>query len=93
MPGQHRQRKIWKRVGGTVAAHGHTGYARAMAELARDGQGARKRVRQEKHIPVWGDARWHPNVEQRRDGMWDLIEARGRRLINKYCFLDANEGN
>ncbi|KAK4131263.1 hypothetical protein BT67DRAFT_464410, partial [Trichocladium antarcticum] len=74
--GQHRQRRIWKRVGGTVVAPGHGDYVRAVAELARDGQEPRKRARQEKHIPVWGDARWDPKVEHRRDGKWDLIDAR-----------------
>lgn len=48
-----------------------------MAELESQGQGARKRVRKMKYVPVWGEAQWDTQVEEPRDGTWDLAEARG----------------
>ncbi|KAB5527954.1 hypothetical protein GE09DRAFT_975272 [Coniochaeta sp. 2T2.1] len=47
-----------------------------MAELESQGQGARKRARKIRHVPVWGDAQWDVRAEEPRDGSWDMIEAR-----------------
>ncbi|KAL2259434.1 hypothetical protein VTK26DRAFT_6898 [Humicola hyalothermophila] len=80
---QRRQLRIWKRVSGPAAAFANSEYVRAMTELARQGQGSKKRTRQASHVPVWGDAKWDPRVEDRRDGKWDLIEARASIPIAK----------
>ncbi|KAK3312869.1 hypothetical protein B0H66DRAFT_569042 [Apodospora peruviana] len=76
--GHSRQRKIWKRVGGCLSAGApENQYAFAIAELERQGEGARKRVRHARFVPAWGDARWDSRVSQPLpDGKWDLIEAR-----------------
>ncbi|KXX75115.1 hypothetical protein MMYC01_208890 [Madurella mycetomatis] len=74
VPGQRRQRKIWKRVGGLGSAN--SDYIRAMAELEQQGQGSRKRARQASHIPPWGDAQWNTRGKESHDGKQDLAEAR-----------------
>ncbi|KAL2133975.1 hypothetical protein VTI74DRAFT_1278 [Chaetomium olivicolor] len=76
VPGLRRQPKIWKRVGGLVAAPSESNYVDAMAELEQQGHGPRKRTRPARHVPRYGDARWDPRVEQERDGQQDLVEAR-----------------
>ncbi|GAB1318089.1 hypothetical protein MFIFM68171_08299 [Madurella fahalii] len=74
IPGQRRQRKIWKRVGGLGSAN--YDYFRAMAELEQQGQGSRKRARQASYIPPWGDARWDVRYQEGHDGKQDLAKAR-----------------
>ncbi|KAK3688955.1 hypothetical protein B0T22DRAFT_427012 [Podospora appendiculata] len=71
-----RQRKIWKRVGGVATTTAQDPYVCANAELESQGHGARKRPRQERHIPVYGDAKWDARADALRDGKWDLVEAR-----------------
>ncbi|KAK3904417.1 hypothetical protein C8A05DRAFT_31789 [Staphylotrichum tortipilum] len=75
VPGLRRQPKIWKRVGGLAVASGLDSYSRAMAELERQGQGARKRPRHARHVPVLGNARWAPRGEQECNVQLDLEEA------------------
>jgi hypothetical protein len=49
-----------------------------MTELASNGQGPRKRMRHEGHIPVWGEPKWHPKIDEPRDGKNELTKARGK---------------
>ncbi|KAK3305893.1 uncharacterized protein B0T15DRAFT_533760 [Chaetomium strumarium] len=76
VPGLRRQNRIWKRVGGLVAAPETERYCLAMAELESQGQEPRKRARQVRHIPAWGTAKWDPRAEEGHDGKRDLREAR-----------------
>ncbi|KAH6847839.1 hypothetical protein B0I37DRAFT_405713 [Chaetomium sp. MPI-CAGE-AT-0009] len=76
VPGLRRQPRIWKRVSGQVAQPDQGPYARAMLELERQGEGARKRARRARHMQAWSEARWDPRAEEGRDGKQDLVEAR-----------------
>ncbi|KAK3317192.1 hypothetical protein B0T19DRAFT_434436 [Cercophora scortea] len=78
-----RQRKIWKRVGGIATPTALDPYVCANAELESQGHGTRKRFRQERHIPVYGDARWDARANALRDGKWDLVEARAAVSVAK----------
>ena len=64
-----------------------------MEELARQGEGPRKRPRQASHIPVWGDARWDPRANAEHDGRQDLVEARGTGFVNRFCLPGPNVGS
>ncbi|KAB5585093.1 hypothetical protein GE09DRAFT_1069341 [Coniochaeta sp. 2T2.1] len=77
VPAATRGCKIWKRTVGEPGTDAESlQYVLSMAELESQGQGARKRARKIRHVPVWGDARWDVRVEEPRDGSWDLVEAR-----------------
>ncbi|KAK3386068.1 hypothetical protein B0H63DRAFT_560531 [Podospora didyma] len=71
-----RQAKIWKRVTAPPTSSSANSYASAMTELESQGCGSRKRVRDTRHVPVYGDGKFHHSVNDICDGKWDLVEAR-----------------
>ncbi|KAK4231851.1 hypothetical protein QBC38DRAFT_176658 [Podospora fimiseda] len=75
-PGHHRHGKIWKRVGGLTLASPQDGYARAVFELTTNNLVARKRSRQNIHVPKFGEAQWDPRADNAQDGKALLEEAR-----------------
>ncbi|KAJ4291223.1 hypothetical protein N0V88_006222 [Collariella sp. IMI 366227] len=90
VPGQRRQPKIWKRVGGLVAAPTENSLAGVTAELEQQGQGPRKRTRPARHVPRYSDALWDPRVEERQDGKRDLDEARAAVSSAKQAKLTSD---
>ncbi|KAK4466967.1 hypothetical protein QBC42DRAFT_43012 [Cladorrhinum samala] len=76
VPRRGRQRKIWKRVGGLTLPNPQDGYARANLELSSRSKTARKRTRPVNHVPIYGDAKWDPRVDDLHDGKADLEQAR-----------------
>lgn len=69
--------RIWKRAGGLLPTDECGSYAACVAELASQGQGARKRARIIGFVRAWGRARWDARAGDPRDGGRDLSQARG----------------
>lgn len=78
VPARSGQRiRIWKRVGPRPPSADEHNYVTVARELRSCGAGSRKRARAAGHVPPLSAARWEHTLGTSRDGVSDLVEARG----------------